>query len=356
MLLTPQDRCPCQSLDDSHPSHERGIYRDLCPRAASVSGRAAVPARRDLGRRRRQLRALLRARDQRRALPVRLGRRGDGVADHSAARADRHGLARLPARRAAGPALRLPRPRPVRRRSTGHRFNPHKLCSIPTPRRSAARLRWDDALFGYTHRRSRRRPVARRARQRRRTRRSPRSSTRRSPGATTAPPRTPWHETVIYELHVKGFTKLHPGRAGDAARHLRRAGLARPAIRHLHVARRHRRRAAAGASPRRRPAPGRAGPEQLLGLQHARRTSRPTCAIARRAAAARGGARVQDDGARAARRRPRGDPRRRLQPHRRGQSARADAVAARHRQRVLLPAARRTTRATTWTSPAAATR
>jgi glycogen operon protein len=23
-------------------------------------------------------------------------------------------------------------------------------------------------------------------------------------------PRTPWHETVIYELHVKGFTKLHP--------------------------------------------------------------------------------------------------------------------------------------------------
>jgi isoamylase len=24
-------------------------------------------------------------------------------------------------------------------------------------------------------------------------------------------PRTPWHETVIYETHVKGFTKLHPG-------------------------------------------------------------------------------------------------------------------------------------------------
>jgi glycogen operon protein len=22
---------------------------------------------------------------------------------------------------------------------------------------------------------------------------------------------TPWHETVIYETHVKGFTKLHPG-------------------------------------------------------------------------------------------------------------------------------------------------
>ena len=25
------------------------------------------------------------------------------------------------------------------------------------------------------------------------------------------PPRTPWHKTLIYELHVKGFTKRHPG-------------------------------------------------------------------------------------------------------------------------------------------------
>jgi len=23
-------------------------------------------------------------------------------------------------------------------------------------------------------------------------------------------PRTPWHRTVIYEVHVKGFTKKHP--------------------------------------------------------------------------------------------------------------------------------------------------
>ena len=28
-------------------------------------------------------------------------------------------------------------------------------------------------------------------------------------------PRTPWHETVIYEAHVKGFTKLHPGVRDD---------------------------------------------------------------------------------------------------------------------------------------------
>src|SRR5690625_7755439 len=24
------------------------------------------------------------------------------------------------------------------------------------------------------------------------------------------PPYTPWHDTIIYELHVKGFTQLHP--------------------------------------------------------------------------------------------------------------------------------------------------
>ncbi len=44
---------------------------------------------------------------------------------------------------------------------------------------------------------------------------------------------TPWHETIIYELHVKGFTKLHP----DIPETLRGtyAGLAHPAaIAHFH--------------------------------------------------------------------------------------------------------------------------
>ena len=36
-------------------------------------------------------------------------------------------------------------------------------------------------------------------------------------------PRTPWNETVIYETHVKGFTKLQRARARGPARHLRRA-------------------------------------------------------------------------------------------------------------------------------------
>ena len=44
------------------------------------------------------------------------------------------------------------------------------------------------------------------------------------------PPHTPWGDTVIYEAHVKGLTKLHP----DVPEHLRGtyAGLASPAVVH----------------------------------------------------------------------------------------------------------------------------
>ena len=55
-------------------------------------------------------------------------------------------------------------------------------------------------------RRRRRRPVVRRPRQRRRSRRWPRSSTPAFTWGDDRPPRTPWHKTLIYELHVKGFT------------------------------------------------------------------------------------------------------------------------------------------------------
>ncbi len=47
------------------------------------------------------------------------------------------------------------------------------------------------------------------------------------------PPQTPWHETVLYELHVKGFTRQHP----DVPENLRGtyAGLVSPAaLKHLH--------------------------------------------------------------------------------------------------------------------------
>jgi len=47
-----------------------------------------------------------------------------------------------------------------------------------------------------------------------------------------APPRTPWHETVVYELHVKGFTARHPN--VEPAQRGTYAGLAsEPALDHL---------------------------------------------------------------------------------------------------------------------------
>ena len=80
------------------------------------------------------------------------------------------------------------------------------------PRRSAATLRWDDALFGY----QRRRPDDDLSF-------DDRDSAPFAPLAAVIdpaftwgddrPPRTPWHKTLIYELHVKGFTQLHPRRA-----------------------------------------------------------------------------------------------------------------------------------------------
>ena len=48
------------------------------------------------------------------------------------------------------------------------------------------------------------------------------------------PPRTPWHETVIYETHVKGFTATHPGVPIEMRGTY--AGLAHPAaIEHLQL-------------------------------------------------------------------------------------------------------------------------
>ena len=143
------------------------------------------------------------------------------------------------------------------------------------------------------------------------------------------------------ELHVRGFTMRHP----EVARAQRGtfAGLASPAvIDHLRRARRHRGRAAAGPRLRRRPASGRARPRQLLGLQLDRLLSRPT-ALSRRPAA------IAEFKTMVKRLHAAGievHPRRRLQPHRRGQPARADALLPRHRQCLLLPA-RRTTGAST---------
>ena len=94
-------------------------------------------------------------------------------------------------------------------------------------------------------------------------------------------------------------------------------------------------------------------PAQLLGLQHASASSRPEHALLGDRATLQ---RVQDDGEDAARGRHRGDPRRRLQPHRRRQPARARRCRSAASTTPPTTGCRRTTRATTWTSPAAATR
>jgi isoamylase len=89
----------------------------------------------------------------------------------------------------------------------GHRYNANKLLLDPYARKLAGSLRWSDALFGYRLH-------------------SPRAdlSFDRRDSAFAMPkavvtvdrfewgddraPRTPWRYTSIYELHVKGFTKL----------------------------------------------------------------------------------------------------------------------------------------------------
>ena len=60
-------------------------------------------------------------------------------------------------------------------------------------------------------------------------------------------PNVPWRDTIIYELHVKGFTQRHPGRAGAPARQVPRPRAARGA-RPPAQARRHHRRAACRCS------------------------------------------------------------------------------------------------------------
>ena len=221
----------------------------------------------------------------------------------------------------------------------GHRFNPSKIVLDPYARAIGRQLRWHDAIFGYAAGRHGNDAV------RDDLVRDDRDSAAVAPLAAVIDPaftwgddrrpQTPWHDTVIYELHVKGFTWRHPQVPAAAARHVPRPGVGRrPAA--PDRPRGDGRRTAARAPPRQRSPPGGARPDELLGLQLARLLR------ARRALRQREGphgrrARVQGDGAGAARGGPRGDSRRRLQPHGRRRSPRAHAVAAGHRQRLVLP-------------------
>lgn len=111
----------------------------------------------------------------------------------------------------------------------GHRFNPAKLLLDPYAMALRGQLRWDDALFGY--------PVGGSDLDL-----DDRDSAPFMPKAVVANPvfdweaesmpRHPWHETVLYEAHVKGLTMRHPG-VIEADRGTFRALASPPIIEHL---------------------------------------------------------------------------------------------------------------------------
>ncbi len=115
--------------------------------------------------------------------------------------------------------------------AAGHRFNPNKVVMDPYAKSVARTIRWADEMFGYqvghadadlsldTRDNAWCAPLAAVV----------------DPAFTWGddrPPRTPWHNTVIYELHVRGFSKLHP----DIPEHLRgtyEALTTEPALEHF---------------------------------------------------------------------------------------------------------------------------
>jgi isoamylase len=110
--------------------------------------------------------------------------------------------------------------------ASGQRFNPAKLLLDPYAKAIDGTIRWSDALFGYQvgH------PDADLSRDDRDSAWSLPKSVVIDPAFTWGddrPPRIPWNETIIYEVHVKGFTARHP----DVPKALRGtyAGLACPA-------------------------------------------------------------------------------------------------------------------------------
>jgi isoamylase len=113
----------------------------------------------------------------------------------------------------------------------GHRFNSAKILLDPYAKAIAGKVEWNDALLGY---------------------RSDETEDAGEPDARDSAPfvpkcvvvetafswgndrllRTPWHDTVIYEVHVKGFTARHPDVPPDLRGTF--AGLASPpALDHL---------------------------------------------------------------------------------------------------------------------------
>src|SRR5882757_866004 len=91
----------------------------------------------------------------------------------------------------------------------GHRFNPNKLVLDPYAKAFAGVIKWSDTNFGYR--------VGHAQTDLSFDRRNNAASMPKcqviDPAFSWGDDRllnTPWHETVIYEAHVRGFTMLHP--------------------------------------------------------------------------------------------------------------------------------------------------
>ncbi len=108
----------------------------------------------------------------------------------------------------------------------GHRFNPNKLLIDPYAKSIAGTIQWHDALFGYEL-----------GHEDQDLSFSEVDSAPYIPKSAVIdpnfdweddkPPAIPYHKTIIYEMHVKGFTQMHP----EIPENIRGkyAGLAHPA-------------------------------------------------------------------------------------------------------------------------------
>jgi isoamylase len=89
----------------------------------------------------------------------------------------------------------------------GHRFNPQKLLLDPYARKLAGKLRWSDTLFGYRLQ-SPRGDLAIDRRDSAAAMLKAEVTAENFAWGDDRPPKIPWCDTVIYEAHVKGLTRL----------------------------------------------------------------------------------------------------------------------------------------------------
>jgi len=110
---------------------------------------------------------------------------------------------------------------------TGHRFNPHKLLLDPYARAFAGAFVWHPSHFAFDRGEAAQDLEADRADN---AGYMPKAvvGIRDAELRTSRGMRTPWHETVIYEAHVRGMTMRHP-RVPEALRGSF-AGLSQPAV------------------------------------------------------------------------------------------------------------------------------